>query len=94
MSDTIDDFKVDDDDWTDVYTVTGITSGTSISICNKGGYPLIIQESSTKPVATDNDGVLLATYRTGANNAIISTGSNGVWLKALSSGCKVNVQEV
>lgn len=94
MADTLNDIEVQDEDWTDVYTVTGITLGSSITINNKGGYSLLIQEAPTKPLADSPHGILLASYETGANNATIIAGSSGVWLRATKGACDVNVQEV
>jgi hypothetical protein len=94
MADTINDFNVTDDEWVDVYTTTGITVGSSITICNKGGYNLLIQEVPTKPDTSAEDGILISTYDTGANNATVLSGSSKVWLKATKSSCDVNVQEV
>lgn len=94
MADTLDDFTVVSTEWTDVYATTGIAVGTEVSICNKGGYPLLVKEALTKPLDADDNGVLIATYRSGSNNGIVKAGSSGVWIKATKSGCKVNVQEV
>lgn len=93
MADTIPDISVSSE-WVDVYTVTGISVGSTITVCNKGGYRILIQESPTKPLTSSGDGKLLASYVTGANNAVVEGSVSKVWLKATKGSCDVNVQEV
>lgn len=94
MPDTLNDLTATSSDWLDVYTLTGITVGNAVSINNKGGYQILIQEKPTKPDASDKNGKLLSTSRIGGFNAIITSGSTGIWIKALRGSCDVNVQEI
>lgn len=94
MANTIPDISVSTEDWVDVYTLTNIAVGTSLLLNNKGGGNILYQERATKPDALSEDGVLIGTISTGTNNPSISGTPTGVWLKAVSIGCKVNVREV
>lgn len=93
MANTIPDITVSGE-WVDVYTVTGITLNADITICNKGGYRILIQEASSKPATADNSGKLVSSYLSGTNNAVILNNTSKVWLKATKGSCDVNVQEV
>ena len=94
MANTLPDFTVVSTEWTDVYTLTGIAVGNTITICNKGGYNILIQESDTQPLPANNDGKLLASYVTGSNNATVEGSISKVWLKAAKGSCDVNVQSI
>lgn len=94
MADTINDILVTDDEWIDVYTTTGITVGSSVTVNNKGGYNILIQERATKPSDDDDNGKLVGDYTTGTYNATITETPTGIWLKATKGSCDVNVQEI
>lgn len=94
MADTLPDLTVNHTEWLDVYNETGITEGNTITVCNKGGYQILIQEKSTQPLPANNDGKLLASYVTGSNNATVEGSISKVWLKATKGSCDVNVQSI
>lgn len=63
--------------YTDIYSVAGITIGTSIIIQNKSSIPVLVQNKAVQPSPNNWDGVLIPKYGVW----IVEVGSAGVWAK-------------
>ena len=95
MADTINDIVISNEDWVDVSTETGIASGSSVTIQNKGVELVLLWISNTKPSADSEDGIIIYTLPHQHSIKTIKSGHNKLWLKTLSSNrsSKVNVSE-
>lgn len=95
MADTLPDITVSPTGWSDVYTLTGIPVGSTITICNKGSSPLLFVEAVSAPAANSTDGKLIGTLYNGSYNITVTGSPTGVWLKSFGlTSSDVNVQLV
>ena len=73
---------VSGDDWVDINTLSGAPVGGAISIQNVGTASVFLQESTTKPLITNNNGGVLFTAEYGdLSNAVVASGSLKMWAK-------------
>ena len=86
---TIADIHPVGDSWLELFTSTGITSGTNAVILNKGSVGLLVavNTSGTPPVATSMDGWCVP-----PGNAIKVTAENYIFLKALGPCSDIHVE--
>lgn len=77
MADTRADIKILPKTWVNLYTASGITVGTAVSVYNKGSNPCYIAIKATAP-ALANVGVPLGVGFTG-NYASVPASQTGLW---------------
>ena len=82
------------DDWVDINTASGITSGTAIEVMNKGNNTVFLTESVSIPTE-DNVGKVLTNINRPYAVADILTGSDTIWARCASPrGSVLAVQEI
>lgn len=88
MADTSPDYVLSDkDSWVDIYSITGVTPGTSITIQNKSARPILIQYKSTQPTSGSKDGYIV---NGGSDNLfVVPSLITKVWINGFG---KINVQ--
>lgn len=74
MADSIPDIHIPLGVWTNLYTATGISVGTALTIQNKASYDLQLYLSATAP-SSATSGVLVQPYGV----ADVDVGSTGCW---------------
>lgn len=95
MADTIPDVPAPANDWVNIYTLTGISVGTSVTITNKSSYEVLIQERATKPLSDNVNGKVLATINTGTYQATVTGTPTGIWVKSSGkNNALINIQEL
>ena len=73
---------VSGNDWVDINTLSGAPVGGAISIQNTGTASCLLQESTTKPLITNNNGGVLFTAEYGdLSKAVVASGSLKMWAK-------------
>lgn len=67
----------------DLYSATGIASGSSVTIQNKAVNAIYIQNIATQPAATSQSGLLLKPYE-----VVTVTGAiDGLWAMGVGPAC-------
>lgn len=86
MANTLPDIKLVSGPYINLYSVSGIASGTKVIIQNKTTPPVYVQVQGSQPASTSNDGFLLI-----PNEFCIidSPTISGVWVKGSGT---INVQ--
>lgn len=90
MAATIPDITIQNTAYTNVYTATGITVGTSVIVQNKGNAPVFLQTTAAIPLATNEDGVVLSRLEI----LTVDAGELGLFAKSFDTTCKLSVQTV
>lgn len=94
MTDTLPDISVDFEDWTDPYSETSLSTGTSLLISNKSTNPILLYISDTKPATSSQEGIPIGTLSTGTYQMTVTGSPAGVWLKSYGTfSAIVNVSE-
>ena len=62
MASTIPDVRLSKTAYLSLYTLTGITVGTSLIIQNKTSSNIYVQQTSTAPAVTSTDGIIVEPY--------------------------------
>lgn len=91
---------INNENWSDIYTILGIDVGSPMTIQNTGNYPVEVYEGDTAPSTTDNVGALL--YKSGGypSKAEVQSGSGLIWarvyIKSLDviKGSRLFIQEL
>lgn len=83
MANTIPDISSVNGSFTDVYTSSGITVGTSIIIQNKSTSALYVQISALQPLSTSTDGVYIQPYQF----YVVDAGEVGCWIRGNGKIC-------
>lgn len=83
------------EDWVDLYAESGLTTGTKLTILNRGTCFILLQESSTKPVLSSIDGELLSTVFESTPRGFVKQGSSKIWAICVGEGknSSLSVQE-
>lgn len=79
MSDTRPDITIPKEVWTNLYTASGITVGTSVSVTNKGSTPFYVTIQASAPSVTPVPKGIPAYVGSSGNTVVISTGASGAW---------------
>lgn len=81
----IPDQQINGVDWVSINTLFGVTIGTPFSLQLKTNAMILLQESSTKPLQTSDDGVLVSSIFEGDSTKIITTNSLEIWAKCANN---------
>ena len=73
--------------WTEVFTASGVTSGSNIVIQNTGSSGVLIQTNTSNTPPTDNSGWALAPFA-----AVEVTAESYVFIKSGGAECLVHVE--
>ena len=73
--------------WTEVFTASGVTSGSNIVIQNTGSSGVLIQTNTSNTPPTDNSGWALAPFA-----AVNVTAESYVFIKSGGAECLVHVE--
>lgn len=73
--------------WTEVFTASGVTSGSNIVIQNTGSSGVLIQTNTSNTPPTDNSGWALAPFA-----AVKVTAESYVFIKSGGSDCLIHVE--
>lgn len=88
MATTIPDIVVSSTSYTNIYTATSISVGTSVIIQNKGGYAVFLQTVSSIPSASSQDGVILLPMEM----LVVDSGESGLFARAFFGSSKLSIQ--
>lgn len=92
MADTLDNVNLIRGVWTDLYSATGITVGTKISVQNSGDSIVRLAVTSTQP---DVDTSAYSIIQPGTNLAMENEqGDSGAWAMSNNQNGRVNVRVV
>lgn len=84
---TIPDVQLNNNEYQDLYVLTGIPTGTSVTVQNKSTSSILLQNTASRPNSTSSDGYLLMSL-----SVVTVAGTiDGLW--ARGSG-KVHVEVV
>lgn len=81
----IQDQQINGVDWVSINTLFGVTIGTPFSLQLKTNAMILLQESSTKPLQTSDDGVLVSSIFEGDSAKIITANSLEIWAKCANN---------
>lgn len=81
MANTRNDVTIPPKQWVDLYTLSGITVGTAVSIINKGSSPFYVVIAASAPAAPTGvpKGVPVYTSGTYSSSTTVSSGASGLW---------------
>ena len=74
MSDTIDDVIITNT-WNNIYSLSGISVGTSIQVQNKGSSYVLLAISATQPASGSLKGYVLEPFKA----CLVDAGETGLW---------------
>ena len=74
------------EDWVDLYAESGLSTGTALTILNRGTCFTLLQESATKPGLTSKDGELLSTVFESTPRGFVKQGSSKIWAICVGEG--------
>lgn len=96
MADTKPDIVIPAKTWVNLYSTTGITVGTAVTVYNKGNQTLSLAIKSTAPSAPADGvsaiGYLLATFPNAMSFASVPASQSGLWAWS-EWGTRVLVQD-
>lgn len=91
MSQTIPDMTVTTNTYTSLNSTLGIPVGTPLQIQLKTTGSFRLQEKTTQPINSSEDGVILTDVSGGYAIADITSGSLEIWAKAITSSVRLSV---
>lgn len=89
---TLNDVTIPSSDWVSAYTISGITPTSTIKIVNKSSSYILVQIAPTKPLDSNNSGILIYPPPE-MTSSITVTGESEVWLKATNFNAVANIGE-
>jgi len=94
MANTRNDVTIPVGVWTNLYTGSGITVGTEVTVINKGSSPVYVSVDATAPaVPTGMPKGIPIVAGTAIASANVSSGASGLWAYATQATAYVLVQE-
>ena len=90
MTTTIPDIVVQSTSYTDVYSSSGVSVGTSVILQNKGSLSIFLQTGETIPSASSEEGVILSSLEM----FIVDEGEAGLFARSFFGSCKLSIQPV
>jgi hypothetical protein len=91
MSQTIPDITVTTNTYTSLNSTLGIPVGTPFQIQLKTTGSVRLQEKTTQPINSSEDGVILTDVSGGYAIADITSGSLEIWAKSITSSVRLSV---
>lgn len=80
MANTLPDVTIAQQVWTNLYTASGITVGTAVTLYNKGSQPFYVAISASAPVTSNQSfGIPVYPYNTPTASLNVPAGASGLW---------------
>lgn len=87
MADMIDDVVVPTE-WVSAHTLSGIQSGSALTVQNKGPFPILITTRATKPATGSGSG-----FRMSVDRVWASADGDVVWIRSENGAASACIQK-